>query len=204
MSEDYYKVLNLSRNATSEQVIKAFKRLALEHHPDKNNGSNDEFMKMLTKAKRILTDPIQRIKHDEDLDNSDNGYQNSSPVGDLPQLVQQESFSLRFKKLIQAWKDIAELEILSNPNEIELQYEILVEFFEHDDTLLENDLSELLKELNRAKEDALNPGERISSDLLINLVEPTKEIVEEALARTFNKRKVIKMIKSMIILMNKK
>jgi curved DNA-binding protein CbpA len=204
MSEDYYKVLNLSRNATSEQVIKAFKRLALEHHPDKNNGSNDEFMKMLTKAKRVLTDPMQRIKHDEDLDNSDSGYQNSAPVGDLPQLAQQESFSLRFKKLIQAWKDIAELETLSNPTEIELQHEILVEFFEHDDTLLENDLSELMKELNRAKEGALNPGDRISSDLLINLVEPTKEIVEEALARTFNKRKVFKMIKSMIILMYKK
>lgn len=35
-SEDYYKILNVKRDATEAQIKKAFKKLAIKYHPDKN------------------------------------------------------------------------------------------------------------------------------------------------------------------------
>ena len=42
---DYYEVLSVSRNASEEDVKKAFRKLALEHHPDRNkkDGAAEKF-----------------------------------------------------------------------------------------------------------------------------------------------------------------
>lgn len=51
--DNAYKILGLSRNATSDEIRKAYIRLAREHHPDK--GGNVEMMKKITAAHNILT-----------------------------------------------------------------------------------------------------------------------------------------------------
>ena len=66
MTEDYYQLLGVARGASAEEVKKAYRRLALEHHPDRNQGSaeSEERFKEITKAYEILRDPEQRARYD--------------------------------------------------------------------------------------------------------------------------------------------
>lgn len=66
-SSDYYKVLGVSRTATDADIVKAYRRLALKHHPDKNpddrERAEDKF-KRVTEAYEVLHDPDKRKDYD--------------------------------------------------------------------------------------------------------------------------------------------
>ena len=53
-NEDYYNTLNINKNATQNEIKKAYRRKALETHPDKNNGSRKEF-DAISKAYDVLS-----------------------------------------------------------------------------------------------------------------------------------------------------
>lgn len=59
---DYYEVLGLSRSASSEEVKKAYRRLARQHHPDFNKGDPeaDARFKEISEAYEVLSDPQKR------------------------------------------------------------------------------------------------------------------------------------------------
>jgi molecular chaperone DnaJ len=63
---DYYEILGVARDADADAVKKAYRRLALEHHPDRNNGSKDaeERFKEATEAYEVLRDPERRSAYD--------------------------------------------------------------------------------------------------------------------------------------------
>ncbi|CAE8638578.1 unnamed protein product [Polarella glacialis] len=67
-SEDYYKVLGVSKQASDADVAKAYKKLALRHHPDKNPENRDSAeanFKRLTEAYEVLRDPEKRRSYDK-------------------------------------------------------------------------------------------------------------------------------------------
>jgi molecular chaperone DnaJ len=63
---DYYEVLGVSRDAAQDEIKKAFRRLALEHHPDRNksDASAEERFKELNEAYSVLSDPEKRAQYD--------------------------------------------------------------------------------------------------------------------------------------------
>ena len=63
---DYYKILGVSIGATSDEVKKAYRKLALKYHPDKNNGSKDYEAKFkeISEAYAVLSDPEKRNQYD--------------------------------------------------------------------------------------------------------------------------------------------
>ena len=56
---DFYEVLGVSRSASQDNIKKAYRTLALQHHPDRNDGSPDaeERFKEITRAYEVLSDP---------------------------------------------------------------------------------------------------------------------------------------------------
>lgn len=62
---DYYEVLGLSRNATEEEIKKAFRTLAFKYHPDRNreDGTEEKF-KEVNEAYEVLSDPEKRAAYD--------------------------------------------------------------------------------------------------------------------------------------------
>lgn len=63
MSKDYYKTLGVDKNSTPEEIKKAFRKLALEHHPDKTGGHDQKF-KEINEAYSVLSDSKKKQQYD--------------------------------------------------------------------------------------------------------------------------------------------
>ena len=64
---DYYDVLGVSRNAGDDEIKKVYRKLAMEHHPDRNpdNPKSEERFKEAKEAYEILSDPNKRSAYDQ-------------------------------------------------------------------------------------------------------------------------------------------
>lgn len=64
---DYYKILGVSRTATADEIKRAYRRLALRWHPDRNKEDPDaeQRFKQLNEAYEVLRDPATRAKYDK-------------------------------------------------------------------------------------------------------------------------------------------
>ncbi len=64
--KDYYKILGISRDATADEVKKAFRRLARKYHPDVSKEADAELkMKEVNEANAVLSDPEKRAAYDQ-------------------------------------------------------------------------------------------------------------------------------------------
>lgn len=65
--QDYYNVLGVSRSATADEIKKAYRRLAMQYHPDKNQGNKaaEEKFKQITEAYEVLSDEQKRAGYDQ-------------------------------------------------------------------------------------------------------------------------------------------
>ncbi|QKX02274.1 molecular chaperone DnaJ [Wolbachia endosymbiont of Dirofilaria (Dirofilaria) immitis] len=65
-TKDYYELLEVGRNASIDEIKKAYKRLALKYHPDRNPGNKEaeEKFKEITAAYEVLSDPEKKAGYD--------------------------------------------------------------------------------------------------------------------------------------------
>ncbi len=80
--KDYYKILGVSKNATQDEIKKAYRKLAVKYHPDKNPNDKkaEDRFKEIGEAFEVLKDPEKRKKYDH-LGSNWKQYQNAEPGG---------------------------------------------------------------------------------------------------------------------------
>jgi molecular chaperone DnaJ len=66
MAEDYYTILGIAQNASAEEIKKAYRKKAMEFHPDRNKGSKEaeEKFKKVSRAYEVLSDEQKRKLYD--------------------------------------------------------------------------------------------------------------------------------------------
>ncbi len=67
MKQDYYEILGVSKNATSSEIKKAYRKKAVQNHPDKNPGDKDaeERFKLAAEAYEILSNADKKARYDQ-------------------------------------------------------------------------------------------------------------------------------------------
>jgi len=80
---DYYKILDVSKSASDSDIKKAFRKKAIEYHPDKNDGDEkeEEMFKKVNEAYSILSSPEKRKMYDMGVDPNTSGNQGFSNFG---------------------------------------------------------------------------------------------------------------------------
>jgi len=95
---NYYEILGIEQNDTTEQIKTAYRKLSLKFHPDKNNSDNflTEMFKKISEAYEVLTDAIKRKEYDkefasflnktinDDINKNDNNKEYNSYKDDEP------------------------------------------------------------------------------------------------------------------------
>src|SRR5574344_754018 len=62
--QDYYEILGVAKTASADEIKKAFRKLAVKYHPDKDGGNEDKF-KEINEAYEVLKDADKRQRYDQ-------------------------------------------------------------------------------------------------------------------------------------------
>src|SRR3954469_9337109 len=67
MKKDFYEILGITKSADAAEIKKAYRKKAIEYHPDKNPGDKEaeEKFKLAAEAYEVLSDPQKKAKYDQ-------------------------------------------------------------------------------------------------------------------------------------------
>lgn len=126
MSKDYYKILGLSKNASSEEIKKAYKKLAKKYHPDRKFEGSEEKFKEINEAFDILGDPEKKQNYDKygstDGQNFHSYYQYNSSQG--------ADFSDIFSQFFSGFGSFRQSQDVKNPPGEDRQGSLTISFLE--------------------------------------------------------------------------
>ena len=82
--KDYYKILGVERKASADEIRKAYRKLALKYHPDRNPGDKaaEDRFKDLNEAYQVLSDTDKRARYDQ-LGSAYNNWQGRGAPGNF-------------------------------------------------------------------------------------------------------------------------
>lgn len=80
---NYYSILGVSKSASQEDIKKAYRRAAKEHHPDRTGGDDAKF-KQINEAYETLGDPVKRQAYDNPQPRVDTNFTNNANFGGHP------------------------------------------------------------------------------------------------------------------------
>lgn len=115
--QDYYKTLGLDKNASEAEIKKAYRRLAMKHHPDRNKGDKtaEQEFKKATAAYEVLSDKDKKAKYDQfghdafqgGMGGGAGGFSDMGDMGDIFGDIFGEMFSGGRRNGAQQGRDVA-------------------------------------------------------------------------------------------------
>lgn len=97
MAADYYSLSDVQRDATQEEIKRAYWKKLIQVHPDRHNGDAyfENLFKQVSEAYAILNDPVKRRQYDNDLSYSEHQGSFTNPI-DFPVIEYFEAQKRRF------------------------------------------------------------------------------------------------------------
>jgi DnaJ-class molecular chaperone len=135
MDRDYYADLGVSRNATTDEIGSAFRKLAARYHPDRNPGDKaaEEQFKRIAEAYNVLRDPKSRAAYDRGgseqvrVDTGFRGFDSTEDVFSQFGDVFGELFGARFRtRAYRRWPDEFDVE---PEQDLDLHREVTISVF---------------------------------------------------------------------------
>ena len=111
---DYYKILGIAKDASADQVKKAYRKLARKYHPDVNPGDKESERKFkeLNEANEVLSHPENRAKYDKYGENWKHGEEYAKAQQQQRQYQSQQQggfsgadFGEGYKRIESRWKN---------------------------------------------------------------------------------------------------